>query len=73
MMRTVAPEHDPTSTAALEKAAKYLCTIRCGLCPHVVEQYPCPTDCNLDTQVWECWVSFFHSRAQDTQPQSMNG
>ncbi len=64
-MPTVAATHDSTATAALEKAAKYLCTMRCGLCPHVVEKYPCPTDCGMDTQVWECWVHFFRARAKD--------
>lgn len=71
-MTTVSTGSDPTAATALEKAAKYLCTIRCGLCPHVVEQYPCPVDCNLDTLAWECWVHFFHKRAQDAQPHGNN-
>ncbi|OGQ86400.1 MAG: hypothetical protein A2512_05540 [Deltaproteobacteria bacterium RIFOXYD12_FULL_56_24] len=48
-----------TLTTALEKAAKHICTARCGRCPHVVEQYPCPKECNLDTIAWECWMQFF--------------
>lgn len=72
-MTTPATAHDSSATAALAKAAKYLCTIRCGLCPHVVEQFPCPVDCNLDTLAWECWVHFFRAQAQDAQPRSSNG
>jgi hypothetical protein len=71
-MTTVATGSDHTAATALEKAAKYLCTIRRGLCPHVVEQYPCPVDCNLDTLAWECWVHFFRKRAQDAQPDGNN-
>lgn len=50
---------------ALEKAAKYICTLKCGLCPLVVENSPCPQECDLDTPPWQCWVAYF--RAQSLQ------
>lgn len=55
------PIHHDTLTlsTALEKAAKHICTARCGRCPHVVEQYPCPGECTLDTMAWECWAKYF--------------
>lgn len=56
--------HPSTLTTALEKAAKHICTARSGLCPHVVEQYPSPSDCTLDTVAWECWMRFFLDRAK---------
>lgn len=52
-----------TLTTALEKAAKHICTARSGLCPHVVEQYPCPGACTLDTTAWECWAQYFLDQA----------
>ncbi len=63
-MKTPA-EHDNSILAtALEKAAKHICTTRCGLCPHAAMQYPCPHDCTLDTMAWECWMQFFLDRAK---------
>ena len=64
-MRTQVEHDNPTLlTTALEKAAKHVCTARCGRCPHVVEQYPCPGDCTLETVAWECWMRFFLDRAK---------
>ena len=52
-------------TRALEKAAKYVCTMKCGLCPLVVEQYPCPRRCTLATKPWQCWLAYFAGLSQD--------
>ena len=53
-----------TLTAALEKAAKHICTARCALCPHAALQHPCPTECTLDTMAWECWMKYFLDQAK---------
>ncbi|HIJ79680.1 MAG: hypothetical protein OEY01_13170 [Desulfobulbaceae bacterium] len=44
---------------ALEMAAKYICTIKCGQCPLVVEKFPCPQKCTLDVLPWQCWLAYF--------------
>ena len=62
-MKTPIQHDKPTLSTALEKAAKHICTSRSGLCPHVVEQYPCPSDCTLDTTAWECWAQYFLDQA----------
>jgi hypothetical protein len=49
---------------ALEKAAKYICTMKCGLCPMVVENMPCPQECDLETRPWRCWFAYFQSQSQ---------
>jgi len=61
------PEHADRETlaAALEKAAKHICTSRCGLCPNVVEQYPCPQECSLETMAWHCWQQYFLDQAEE--------
>lgn len=58
--------------ATLEKAAKYICTQKCGLCPHIVEKYPCKTECSLDTLPWQCWLTYFndHESASPRSPRS---
>ncbi|MFA7382410.1 MAG: hypothetical protein WC001_03090 [Desulfurivibrionaceae bacterium] len=69
-MQTPNNQHDVSVlSTALEKAAKHICTSRCGLCPHVVEQYPCPGDCTLDTVAWECWTQYFLDQANHSQAQ----
>ena len=45
--------------SALEKAAKYICTLKCGLCPMVEEGFSCKTECDTETRPWRCWVEFF--------------
>lgn len=62
-MKAQAEHERSTVITALEKAAKYICTTRCGQCPHVVVQYPCPHDCTLDTMAWECWMQYFLDQA----------
>jgi hypothetical protein len=49
---------------ALERAAKYICTAKWGLCPMVVEKYPCPQRCTLHTKPWQCWVAYFAAMQQ---------
>jgi len=67
-MKTPMEHNTPTTLAtALEKAAKHICTTRDGLCPHVVFQHPCPTDCTLDTIAWECWMRFFLDQANPSR------
>ena len=56
MQTTTTPQAD---NAALESAAKYICTMKCGMCPMTVEQFPCPQSCTLDVQPWQCWISYF--------------
>jgi hypothetical protein len=67
-MKTQAEPDNPTLTTALEKAAKHICTARCGRCPNVVEQYPCPKECNLDTVAWECWAQYFLDQVTPLSP-----
>lgn len=50
---------------ALERAAKYICTLKCGRCPAVEEGFPCPTVCDLETLAWQCWQVFFFQQALD--------
>lgn len=44
---------------ALEMAAKYICNLRDGLCPMVVENYRCLSDCGPETLPWRCWIDHF--------------
>jgi hypothetical protein len=48
---------------ALEKAAKYICNIKDGLCPMVVEKMVCRKVCPLDTLPWQCWLTHFKQQA----------
>ena len=52
-----------TDRVALEKAAKYICNLKDGLCPMVVEKMLCRTVCTLNTLPWECWLTLFKERA----------
>lgn len=59
----MARERQQTAQArALEQAAKYICTSKCGLCPMVVEKYPCPQRCTTATKPWQCWIAYFAAR-----------
>ncbi len=49
---------------ALESAAKYICTMKCGKCPMAVEQFPCPQACTMDTRPWQCWIAYFREKQQ---------
>jgi hypothetical protein len=55
----------PRSTGAIEDAAKYICTMKCGMCPMAVEQFPCPQPCTLEVLPWQCWIAYFQ---RDRQP-----
>lgn len=44
---------------ALERAAKYICNSKDGLCPMRIEDFKCRFPCDLDTLPWQCWVIFF--------------
>ncbi len=45
----------------LEMAAKYICNLRDGLCPMVVENYRCLSACGPETQPWRCWIDHFQT------------
>ena len=47
----------------LEIAAKYVCTSKCGLCPMVVEEFTCSSECRIDTKPWQCWITYFRKRS----------
>lgn len=47
---------------ALERAAKYICTAKYGLCPMVVEKVACYRECTLEVEAWQCWQTFFLSQ-----------
>lgn len=45
------------SELALEKAAKIICGLKCGLCPMREENFSgCPWACHEATLPWQCWV-----------------
>lgn len=50
-----------TKNPTLEMAAKYICNLRDGLCPMVVENYQCLSACGPDTQPWRCWINHFQT------------
>ncbi|MEA2116767.1 MAG: hypothetical protein U9P36_15495 [Thermodesulfobacteriota bacterium] len=45
------------SELALEKAAKIICNLKCGLCPMREENFSgCPYTCDEEIRPWKCWV-----------------
>ena len=51
---------------ALEKAAKKICTLKCGLCPVREEDFAgCPVVCHEDIKPWQCWVAHFRGQAAE--------
>ncbi|PLX50833.1 MAG: hypothetical protein C0613_02025 [Desulfobulbaceae bacterium] len=45
---------------ALEKAAKKICNLKCGLCPLQEEDFRgCPVACHEEVRPWQCWVAHF--------------
>jgi len=52
------------STKALEDAAKYICTMKSGMCPMAVEKFPCPHTCSVEVRPWQCWIAYFQSKEQ---------
>lgn len=55
-----------TDENAFERAAKYICTIQCGRCPMIVEKFPCPKTCDLETLAWQCWMAYFRTKYTDS-------
>lgn len=50
---------------ALEKAAKYICTAKCGLCPITEKGFECPEECKMSTLPWRCWLAYFYKQASE--------
>ncbi|MBU0663026.1 MAG: hypothetical protein KJ990_00630 [Proteobacteria bacterium] len=50
------------STKALEDAAKYICTIKCGMCPMAVEKFTCPYTYSVEVRPWQYWIAYFQSK-----------
>ena len=43
---------------ALEKAAKMICNLKCGLCPMREEDFQgCPYECTEEIRPWRCWMA----------------
>lgn len=51
---------------ALEMAAKYICTLKSGMCPMTEENFTCRTECDLETRPWQCWIDFFKKKTGPT-------
>ncbi|MBC8318521.1 MAG: hypothetical protein H8E41_11490 [Desulfobulbaceae bacterium] len=46
--------------SALEKAAKVVCNLKCGLCPIHEDGFSgCPYDCREEILPWQCWAAHF--------------
>jgi hypothetical protein len=44
---------------ALEKAAKMICSLKCGLCPMREKDFAgCPSECSENTKPWRCWIAY---------------
>jgi hypothetical protein len=56
---------------ALEKAAKYICREKCGLCPIAEKDFQCPEECNISTVPWHCWVVYFCKQATEEENNSL--
>ncbi len=56
------------TSKSLEKAAKYVCTLKCGGCPSAVEDFPCPRACTPETLPWQCWVEYFKKQGRLEPP-----
>ncbi len=56
------PGHD--SGQALERAAKKICNLKCGLCPLREEDFTgCSMTCHEEIKPWQCWVEHFQKLA----------
>ncbi|MDH5298490.1 MAG: hypothetical protein OEV91_05675 [Desulfobulbaceae bacterium] len=54
---------------ALEKAAKMICNLKCGVCPIREKDFQgCLLPCGEETRPWQCWVA--HFKSQTGEPQS---
>ena len=44
---------------ALEKAAKIICNLKCGLCPIREDNFSgCLYVCDEEIRPWRCWVAY---------------
>ncbi len=49
---------------ALEKAAKIICNLKCGLCPLREEDFTgCSYVCDEGIRPWRCWVAHLRERS----------
>ena len=56
-----------TTELALEKAAKFICNLKCGLCPLREKDFQgCPFECTEEIKPWQCWVAHFKRLQQRT-------
>lgn len=56
--------HGHNADQALEKAAKKICNLKCGLCPIKEEDFTgCPATCHEEIRPWQCWVAHFKKLA----------
>ncbi|WP_457573238.1 hypothetical protein [Desulfolithobacter sp.] len=54
---------------ALEKAAKLICTLKCGLCPIREPDFSgCPFTCTEDIRPWQCWVRHLKGHCKVPHP-----
>ncbi|BCO10242.1 hypothetical protein GF1_26180 [Desulfolithobacter dissulfuricans] len=54
---------------ALEKAAKLICSLKCGLCPIREPDFSgCPFACTEDIRPWQCWVRHLKDRSATPHP-----
>ena len=52
------------SDQALQRAAKKICNLKCGLCPIREEGFTgCLVTCHEEVRPWQCWVSHFKKLA----------
>ncbi|WP_456473367.1 hypothetical protein [Desulfolithobacter sp.] len=64
--------HDRTERA-LEKAAKLICNLKCGLCPIREPDFSgCPFACTEDIRPWQCWVSHLKNHSTTPPPERKN-
>jgi len=49
---------NPVTQRALERAAKLICTLKCGVCPFREANFSgCPGPCTEEIRPWQCWVA----------------
>ena len=65
------PRASGTSLAekALIEAAKYICTMKCGMCPLREEDFAgCQVECHDEIRPWQCWVDYLQGRVEKGKP-----
>ncbi len=49
---------DNRDDLALEKAAKIICNLKCGVCPMREKDFQgCPYECTEEIRPWRCWMA----------------